>query len=88
MSNIEALQAEVAARRQALAGTVDELAARLTPQELMRRNTEAAKSKVAAFATTPAGELRVERIAAVAAVVVAVVALRVWGGRRRKRRRG
>mgnify|MGYP000884498463 CR=1 FL=1 len=88
MSNIEALQADVAARRQALAGTVDELAGRLTPQALLRQNTEAAKSKFAELTTTPEGDLRVERVAAVAAAVVVLVALRVWGGKRRKRRRG
>lgn len=89
MSNsIESLQADVVARRQRLAGTVDELAARVTPQALLKQNTEAAKAKIAQFATTPDGELRVERVAAVAAAVVAVIALRVWGGRRHKRRRG
>jgi hypothetical protein len=88
MSSIDALQADVAARRAALAGTVDELAGRLTPQALIRQNTEAAKAKFADLTTSPEGELRVERIVAVAAAVAVVVALRVWGGRRRKRRRG
>ncbi len=86
--SIDALQADVVAHRQRLAGTVDELAGRLTPQALLRQNTEAAKAKFADLTTTPQGDLRVERIAAVAAAVVVVVALRVWGGRRRKRRRG
>lgn len=88
MSNLETLQADVVARRQALAGTVDELASRLTPQALVRQNTEMIKDKIAKFATTPEGDLRVERIAAVTTLVVAVVALRIWSGRRRKRRRG
>lgn len=88
MSTIDALQADVAARRQALAGTVDELAGRLTPQALLRQNTEAARTKFAELTQTPEGDLRVERVAAVAAAVVVLVALRVWGGRRRKRRRG
>ena len=86
--SIEALQADVVAKRQSLAGTVDELAARVTPQALLKQNTDAVKARFAAATTTPDGELRVERIAAVAAAVVVVVALRVWGGRRGKRRRG
>lgn len=86
--SIEALQADVQARRQQLAGTVDQIAARVTPQALLQQNTEAAKAKIARFATTPSGDLRTERLAAVAAVVVGMIALRVWGGRRRKRRRG
>ena len=89
MSNsIESLQADVVAHRQRLAGTVDELAARVTPQALLKQNTDLAKAKFAEFTTTPDGNLRVERIAAVTAAVVALVALRVWGGRRRARRRG
>ena len=87
-TSIESLQADVTARRQRLAGTVDELAARVTPQALLQQSTDAAKAKVAQFTTTPDGQIRVERVATVAAAVVAVVALRVWGGRRRKRRRG
>ena len=70
MSSIDALQADVAARRAALAGTVDELAGRLTPQALIRQNTEAAKAKFADLTTTPEGDLRVERIVDLASVAI------------------
>lgn len=86
MSDIQAIEARIAARQQRLGGTVDELASRVTPQALMDQGKDTLKARFAA-ATTPEGDLRVERIAAAAAVVVALVALRVWGERRRRARR-
>ncbi len=88
MSEITTLEAQIAARQQRLSGTVDELAARMTPQALLEQNTHRLQSRISGWTTTPAGELRVDRVAAAAAVVAALVALRVWGGRRRRARRG
>lgn len=87
MSDIQAIEARIAARQQRLGGTVDELASRVTPQALVEQGKDTLKARFAAATTTPQGDLRVERIAAAAAVVVALVALRVWGERRRRARR-
>ena len=70
--SIPALEAEITARRDRLAKTIDELTQRVSPKSILHRQTEAAKSRFADVATTPEGELRVERIAAVVAVVAVV----------------
>lgn len=84
--SIQSLEADLAARRDRLAGTVDELTSRLTPRALIAREKEAIKARIVAATTTPEGELRVERLAAVVAAVVVIVSLRVWSARRRHRR--
>ena len=43
-----------------------------SPKTIIQRQTEAAKARFADVATTPEGELRVERLAAVVAVVAVV----------------
>lgn len=85
-ASIQALEADVAARRQRLAATVDELAGRVTPQALVAQQKEALRRRFVAATTTPEGELRVDRIAAVVAAVTLFLGLRIWSGRRRKRR--
>ena len=70
--SIPALEAEITARRDRLAKTIDELTQRVSPKSILHRQTEAAKARFADVATTPEGELRVERIAAVVAVVAVV----------------
>ena len=70
--SIPALEAEITARRERLATTIDELTERISPRSILHRQTEAAKSRFADVATTPEGELRVERLAAVVAVVAVV----------------
>ncbi len=67
--SIPALEAEIVARRQRLATTIDELTQRVSPRSILHRQTQAAKGRFADVATTPEGELRVERLAAVVAVV-------------------
>ena len=67
--SIPTLEAEIAARRARLAKTIDELTYRVQPRTILHRQTEAAKARFADVATTPEGDLRVERIAAVVAVV-------------------
>jgi uncharacterized protein DUF3618 len=71
-TSIASLEAEVVARRERLARTVDELVGKATPKAIFRRQTEAARARFADVATTPEGELRVERLAAVVAVVAVV----------------
>lgn len=87
MSDIQAIEARIAARQKRLEGTVDELASRVAPQALLEQGKQTAMARFEAVAMTPQGDLRVERVAAAAAVVIALVALRVWGGRRRRARR-
>lgn len=71
-SSMAALEAELAARRERLAATVDQLVVEAHPKTIIRRQTEAAKAKFTELTRTPAGELRVDRLAAAAAAVVAV----------------
>ncbi len=70
--SIPTLEAEIAARRDRLAQTIDELTHRVSPKAIINRQTEAAKARFADVATTPEGDLRVERIAAVVAVVAVI----------------
>ena len=72
------LEAEIAARRDRLAKTIDELTERLHPRSIIHRQTEAAKARFADVATTPEGDLRVERVAAAVAVVAVVGAWLVY----------
>ena len=71
-ASIAALEAEIAARRDRLAQTIDELTERVRPANIIQRQTEVAKQRFADVATTPEGELRVERLAAVVAVAAVV----------------
>ena len=67
--SIPALEAEIVAHRERLATTIDELTERVSPRSILHRQAQAAKGRFADVATTPEGELRVERLAAVVAVV-------------------
>lgn len=81
---IASLEAEVVARRERLAGTIDELVEKASPKAILQRQKDAARARFADVAQTPEGELRVERLAAVVAVVAVVGGLVVY---RRMRRR-
>ncbi|HVD63837.1 MAG TPA: DUF3618 domain-containing protein [Lapillicoccus sp.] len=59
------LEAELAERRAHLSTTVDELVTRLMPREILRREVEAVRIKVAEKTRTPDGQVRSELIAAV-----------------------
>jgi len=80
--SVEQLRAEIAASRERLAGTIDELTTRAAPKALMQRQSEAAKQRFAAATTTPQGDLRTERIAAVAAAVAVLLVVRCMLRRR------
>ncbi|EAP99746.1 hypothetical protein JNB_06244 [Janibacter sp. HTCC2649] len=84
MSNISALEADIAERRTRLARTLNELTAKATPSAIAKRQVEQAKARFADATTTPEGDLRVERVAAAVAVVAVIVALKVLRGRRRR----
>jgi Protein of unknown function (DUF3618) len=80
------IEAEIAATRAHLASTIDELAIRAQPKEIARRQAESAKAKLVESTHTPDGELRVERVGAIAAGSVLVLVLAIL--HRRHRRRG
>ncbi len=82
-TSIAALEADLAARRERLARTVDELTRRATPKALLEKQKQAVKARFADAVTTPSGDLRVERIAAAVLVVVLVVGVKVMVRRRR-----
>lgn len=71
--SIEQLQAEIAASRDRLAATIDLLTSKATPKALMARQSEAARARFASATRTPQGDLRTERLAAVAAAVAIVL---------------
>lgn len=79
-----ALERMIAERRERLAATLDELAARTRPREVARRTGADLKARVNAATRTEDGGWRVERIAA---VVAATLALLVLLGLRRRRSR-
>ena len=74
----DAIEAEIAVTRAHLAGTIDELTLRSRPREIVRRQKESAKAKFVDSTHTPEGDLRWERVGAMAAagaVVFVVLAI-------------
>lgn len=63
--SMKEIEADLAANRDRLAGTVDELVFRVSPAEVKRRQVVALKSKVDQAAYTPEGDLRLDRLAMV-----------------------
>ena len=80
--SVEAIEADIEATRQRLAGTIDELAFRAQPKEILRRQLEAARTSFYQATHTPEGDVRVERVGALAAAAVLLVSLAVWRRRR------
>lgn len=76
--SISSLEADIAANRERLARTVDELAQKATPQAILKRQIEDAKARCYAATHTTEGDLRVERIAALAAAGAVLIAIGVW----------
>jgi hypothetical protein len=83
---IAKLEAEIGARRDRLAGTIDELVDRANPKTMMQRQAGAARARLSAATTTDRGELRLDRVALVAAVVVVLGGVVVLRRRRHRRR--
>ncbi len=84
-ASADALQAEITARQERLAATVDELAGRVHPKEVLRRSAADGKEKAAEVQgkvrealTDEKGSPRVERIAAVSAAAAAIVGALIW----------
>ncbi len=82
-TTVAALEADIAARRTRLAQTVDVLAHQVSPQAILKRQTDDVKARFAAATTTPEGDLRTERIAAVVLAGLALLSLVVFARRRR-----
>jgi hypothetical protein len=80
--SVQEIEAEIAAARDRLAGTVDELHTRTAPKEIARRQAESAKVKFTEATRTESGDLRTERIAALVAAAVALIGI---GAIRRRR---
>jgi len=81
----DAIEAGIATTREHLASTIDELAVRAQPKEIARRQTESAKANLVAATHTPEGDLRVERVAALAAAAAVLVGLVVLHFRHHRR---
>jgi hypothetical protein len=74
-SDPRAIEDLIARRRVSLAATVDELALRARPKEILRRSAADAAGRLRGFVRAPEGGLRTERIVAVATAAVAVAGL-------------
>lgn len=79
------IEAEIERTRERLAGTVNEIADRVKPSNVVRRKTEGVRQLAAhASATARAhvvdsrGNVRTERVAALGAAAVAAVGMLVW----------
>ncbi len=84
----EAIEAEIVETRARLVGTIDELAIRVQPKEIARRQAESAKAKLIGATHTPEGDLRVERVGAVAAGSAVALGLAILLHRRHHGERG
>jgi Protein of unknown function (DUF3618) len=78
-----ALEAQIQAKRDHLAATIDELSSRAAPKEIARRSVAGVQAKIRNATHTPEGQLRTERLAAVGAAVVALGTALIWIRRRR-----
>ena len=87
----DAIEAEIAATRAHLASTIDELSVRAKPKEIARRQATSAKAKFVEATHTPEGDVRVERVGALAAVAAVLLGLAILHRRHhgsQHRRRG
>ncbi|GAA3592524.1 hypothetical protein GCM10022223_04010 [Kineosporia mesophila] len=66
------LELQIQARREHLAATIDELTTRAQPKEIARRSAAALSDRFQTVTHTPEGELRSERVAAVAGAFVVI----------------
>jgi hypothetical protein len=73
----DAIEAEIASTRARLASTIDELAHRAQPSEIVRRQVATTKARIVAATHRPDGDLRVERVGAVAAGLTVLLALAI-----------
>jgi hypothetical protein len=85
MTDTARIERDIEAARARLEGTVNELAYRAQPGVIAQRQADSLKLRLNEATHTPEGDLRVERIAAVAAAVVGFIV--VVGLIRRRRHR-
>lgn len=78
-----ALELALAQRRARLAATIDELVERSKPKEILRRTVQGLLAKAKSTVCTPEGEVRVERVAAVAVSATVVLAVLITARRRK-----
>jgi len=78
------LEVAIEARRTQLAATIDELSARARPRELARRGLAGLAAKARGAVSTPDGQMRTERVGAVAGAALVVVVALVWVRVRRR----
>lgn len=81
--SVTAIEKDIAGARSRLEVTVNELAYRAQPQVIAQRQADSLKRRLDTATHTPDGDLRIERIAAVAGAAVALVVVAVLVGRRR-----
>ena len=81
----DAIEAEIVATRDHLASTIDELSVRAQPKEIARRQAASAKAKLVEATHTPEGDLRVERVGAVAVGSAVLLWLAILHVRHRRR---
>lgn len=79
-----ALENDISALRDRLARSIDELADRAAPKNVVARQKESAKASFYNATRTPDGQLRTDRVAIAAALVVGVVALKIISSRRNR----
>ncbi len=68
------IEADIEATRARLAGTVDAIAEMVKPANVAKRGIDSAKAQV----VDERGQLRTERVAALAVAVAAIVGLLLW----------
>ena len=76
----EQIESDIAATRDRLVSTVDQLAVRVAPRNVLARFKAAATAQVVDPVTGP----RYERIAVAAGVLLSLIGIRVWRSRRRR----
>jgi hypothetical protein len=77
------IEKAIEARRATLAATIDELSVRARPKEIVRRGLAGVTAKAQGAVRTPDGQLRSERVGAVAGALVVLTVVLVWARRRR-----
>jgi hypothetical protein len=83
--SVSELEAQIESARARLQTTVEQLAVRAQPKEIVRRQTASARAGLVGSVRTPDGALRMDRVAVAAAAVVAFLGLILVGRRRRRR---
>ncbi len=80
--SVDELRAEIAASRERLAGTIDELTTRAAPKALVQRQSEAPRRRPAAAPPPPEGDLRPGPPPAAAGAVAVLMIVRYLVRRR------